>query len=54
MLLPPQWGRLQRLHDELEMDTVILQVTLAASDVIELLAPVDFEACPFLRQNGPT
>ena len=41
----PQSGRLQRLHDELEMDTVILHVTLAAPDVIKLLAPVDFEAC---------
>ena len=45
---------LQHLHDELQMDAVVLEVALAATDMIELLSPVHFEAGPFLRQDHPT
>ena len=45
---------LKHLYDQLKVDAMILQFPVAALHVIELLAPVDFEACAFLRQDDPT
>ena len=45
---------LQSLYNQGQMDSIILQITFTLLHMIELLAPVDFEAGAFLRQNAPT
>lgn len=45
---------LEHLYDELQMDTVVLQVAFSTPDMIELLPPIDFEARTFLGQDHPT